>query len=520
MSSLLGALGAVSILFALASFFMAWAGVANLTWSIVHGFLGIVLLGTAAAINLEGLRDRVSTGEARRASRYGSSAVLSTLLAIAILGMGGFLANRYSTRFDWSEQQVHSLADQTQKVLSGLEDKVEIVALYARVDWQPIRDLLERYEYESEQFQIVAIADPNEKPDLLERFDISPEQLGQGIVHVSYQGESVNVDELSEENLTNAIVKLTRTGDKTVYFLEGHNERAIEGEASTDKEGYAGAADALRNENYNVKKLLLAAEGKVPDDADVVVVAGATRPLLSEETAALESYLERGGAVLALVDPRARTNLVDKLAEWGVALGEDVVVDRQLAVFGRATTPFAAEYAPDHPITKDLREFTLFHVARSVKQHAEAKGSFTEIVLTGRDSWAERDLERFYSQGDAELGPEDLLGPVPIGVAGNVGLEGANEAEPRLVVFGDADFASNELLGAYQNRDLFVNSINWLLGDVEAISVRPNRSRASRFQVTAAQAETIRLFALFALPEALAVVGVFIWWTRRQTRHQ
>lgn len=519
MSALLGALGLVSILFALASFLMALTGVADLTWSIIHGIVGIVLLGSAAAINLEGLRDRVTSGEARRASKYGSSAFLSTLLAIAIVGMGAFLANRYSKRFDWSEQQVHSLADQTQKVLGGLEDEVEVVALYARVDWQPVRDLLERYAYESDRFEIVAIADPNEKPDLLERYDITPAQLGQGIVHVAYKGESVNVDELTEENLTNAIVKLTRTGDKTVYFLEGHNERAIDGDASKAKDGYAGAADALRNENYRVEKLLLAAEGEVPEAADVVIVAGPTRPLLPEEVGALERYLQRGGALLAMVDPRAHTNLVEKLAEWGVDLGDDVVVDRQLAIFGRATTPFAGQYAPDHPITKDLREFTLFHVVRSVRQHPEAKGSFTEIVLTGKDSWAERDLERFYSRGDAEFGAEDLMGPVPIAVAGSVAFDGSDEAakENRLAVFGDADFASNELLGAYQNRDLFVNTVNWLLGDVESISVRPNRARASRFQITAAQAQTIRLFALFALPELLAVAGVFIWWTRRQT---
>jgi ABC-type uncharacterized transport system involved in gliding motility auxiliary subunit len=95
--------------------------------------------------------------------------------------------------------------------------------------------------------------------------------------------------------------------------------------------------------------------------------------------------------------------------------------------------------------------------------------------------------------------------------------ESDGSKESRLVVFGDADFASNQLLGYYQNRDLFVNTVNWLLGDVESISVRPNRSRASRFQLTAAQANSIRLFSLFALPEALAAVGVFIWWTRRQT---
>jgi ABC-type uncharacterized transport system involved in gliding motility auxiliary subunit len=73
------------------------------------------------------------------------------------------------------------------------------------------------------------------------------------------------------------------------------------------------------------------------------------------------------------------------------------------------------------------------------------------------------------------------------------------------------------MLGSYQNRDLFVNTVNWLLGDIEAISVRPNRSRASQFQMSASQKRAVQILALFAIPEALAVVGVYIWWTRRQT---
>jgi ABC-type uncharacterized transport system involved in gliding motility auxiliary subunit len=108
---------------------------------------------------------------------------------------------------------------------------------------------------------------------------------------------------------------------------------------------------------------------------------------------------------------------------------------------------------------------------------------------------------------------------VPIAVAGTVILEAAGDAsqEARLAVFGDSDFASNQMLDSYQNRDLFVNTVNWLLGDVEAISVRPNRSRASQFQMAASQKRTVQLLALFAIPEVLAVVGVTIWWTRRQT---
>ncbi len=522
-SSLLGALGGVSMLFALASFFMALTGVTHLSWSIVHGVVGVVLLASAAAINLDGLRERMSSGEARRASKYGSSAALSTLLAIAILGMGGFMANRYSKRFDWSEQQVHSLTDQTQKVLAGLEEDVTVVGLFARTEVGGVNETLDRYGYETERFVVEVVADPNEQPDLLERYAITPEQLGQGLLRLAYRDEVVTVDELTEEKITNAIVKLTRTGEKTVYFLEGHNERPIDGEAAATKEAYSRAAEALRNENYKVERLLLAAKGAVPDDADVVIIAGPTRPFHGEESAALDAYLQRGGAVLAMVDPRANTDLVEKLSEWGVVLGEDVVVDRELALFGRATTPFASVYAQDHAITKDMRDTTLFHVVRSVKQREGTAGNFSEIVLTGENSWAERDLDRFYAEGTAELGANDLTGPVPVAVAGTVVFDGADDpagsgavSESRLAVFGDADFAANELLGAYRNRDLFVNTVNWLLGDVEAISLRPNTARASRFQLSTGQFQTIRLFSLFALPEALAVLGVFTWWSRRQ----
>jgi hypothetical protein len=161
----------------------------------------------------------------------------------------------------------------------------------------------------------------------------------------------------------------------------------------------------------------------------------------------------------------------------------------------------------------------MFHLVRSVKPRVEAEDRFSEIVLTGNESWAERDLEEFDAEGIAEFNGEDLLGPVPIAVAGTVILEGEGDApqEARLAVFGDSDFASNQMLGSYQNRDLFVNTVNWLLGDVEAISVRPNRPRASNFQMSAAQKRRVQILALFAVPEILAVVGVFIWWTRRQT---
>jgi ABC-type uncharacterized transport system involved in gliding motility auxiliary subunit len=523
-SGLLLALGLVGVVFALLNFLVGLFAIYDPFWIGVNLVIGLLLLALGAFSNLDALRERMRSGEAKRAGKYGTSAVVSTILAIAILGMLGYLANWKSVRWDWSEAQVHSLTSQSLGVLEGLESDVEVVALYPPLDAGPARDLLDRYAYESDRFQVV-YADPNERPELLERFGITPEELGQGLIHIRLDGESVNVQDVTENEVTNAMVKLTRTGVKKVYFLEGHNERGVEGEPGQARDGFARAADALRNENYQVEKLLLAAQGKVPEDADVVVVAGPTRPLLEVEHAALEDFLSRGGSLMVLIDPRANTDLVTDLERWGVVLGDDIIVDRALALFGRATSPFAGSYSTEHEITRDMRETTLYHVTRGV---AAGEGSgLTEIVFTGESAWAERDLETFFAEGTAELGDEDLPGPVAIAVAGSPGViappaegEGADEAprpsDARLVVFGDADFASNDLIETSANRDLFVNSVNWLMGDVEAISIRPRLSRASRFQLSQAQFATIRSLSLFVLPEAIAIVGVLVWWSRRR----
>jgi ABC-type uncharacterized transport system involved in gliding motility auxiliary subunit len=524
LASLLAALGLVGVLFALLSFVVVLLGGTgfrtDIGWILGNFVVGVLLLIGAAVVNFDALRARMASGEARRAGKYGSSAIVTALLAIAILGMVAFLGTRHYWRFDWSEQKVHSLSDQSRKVLAGLGEDVHVLALVPRLEMEPVREFLDRYAYESDRF-LVEYADPNVRPGLVEERGISPDQLAGGLVQITIGKDSVDVTELTEQNITNAMVKLTRTGEKVVYFLEGHGERAIEKEPGDQVDGYARAAAALRNENYRVEALLLAAKGEVPADADVVVIAGPTRPLLDVEYEALDHYLARGGALLAMVDPRAGTDLVDQLATWGVELGENVVVDRTLALFGRAISPFAGSYDPNHEITRDMTEPTLFHDVRSATPLADTDGDFTELVFTGDASWAERDLERLDAEGVATMEEGDLPGPVSVAVVGTpaISVDDEDAAPPRLAVFGDADFASNELLDAYRNRDLFLNTVNWLMGDVEAISIRPNVSRASRFQLTAEQFQSIRSLSLFVLPEAIAVLGVFVWWSRRHPSH-
>jgi ABC-type uncharacterized transport system involved in gliding motility auxiliary subunit len=410
-------------------------------------------------------------------------------------------------------------------VLDGLKQDVLVTALYQAVQAPPAREFLERYQYASPRFK-VSYVDPLARPGTVKELGVTDSKLANGLLVVKLGAEKVEVSELTESALTNALVKLTRGKAKKIYFLLGHNERAVDGEDAAKPEGFQQAKEALANENYAVETLLLASKPDVPEDASAVVIAGPTRPFHESEIPALQRYMERGGSLLVLLDPRANTDLYAKLAEWGVDVGDDVIVDQQFSASGQPLTFFALDY-PAHPITEGFREPTLFHVARSVVPKAEAAPALAAIVRSSQQSWAERNVDKLFKESLGELDDKDLKGPVPVAVAGQLELakpppppaEGAEPppAPPKahLVVVGDADFASNAILSQFSNRDFFVNSVNWLLGDVEAISVRPTDARASRLQLTREIVAQLRYLSLFVLPEAIAVLGVVVWWRRR-----
>ncbi len=415
-----------------------------------------------------------------------------------------------------SESGVHSLSDQSVKLVRGLDREVRAVSFHSGDARVPVRDLLDRYAYESDRFS-VEYHDPNTRPDLVEKYELQRGGLERGQLVLEIDDEVVKIEEVSESRVTNSILRLVRSDDKNVYFVVGHNERAIEGVGADEPVGYKSAADALANENYNVEALLLAAAGEVPDDADVVILAGPTQVLNPVEERALARYIEGGGAVLAAVDPRANTNLGELLATWGVELGDDIVID-QVQSYQNPLVPFAGVYSVSHPITNEMREYTLFPEVRSLKANAPG---LSAIISTSETAWAERNLELLVAEGRFELDGDDLKGPVAVAIAGTPAVEteaapeGSAPPEPRLVVFGDADFAANHAIDAVRNRDLFVNSVNWLIGDVESISIRPNTPRASRVLLSNAEFNLLRPLALFVIPEVLMIIGVVVWWRRR-----
>jgi len=517
-SGLLGWLGAVAIVFGLISLFlqMATGGLflaRDLPWIWANFAVGFALSLFALVSNAEKLREKLGSGGTKRAGKYGANALLGLTLGVTLLTLLAFLSTRYHTRWDWSESKEHTLSNQAEKILLGLEEDVKFTGFYTSVREPSVKQLLDRFDYVSERV-FVEFVDPEVNPGPSRALGIEDERLTDGLLHIQLGNQSTQIQELTEETITNALVKLTRHDVRRVYFLEGHGERLAMEENSEGPEGFSQFRAALLNENYEVKGLLLAATGSVPEDASVLIIGGPVRPLHDSEQQAIDDYVARGGAILVMIDPQSEARLDSKLENWGVKLGDNIVVDRVQGLFGRPVSPFAGRYG-EHEITKPIRERTLFHLVRSVRPTNVRTGNFTSVVMTGDESWGETDLETFYSVGQATFNEGDVMGPVPIAVAGEIGASGEEDAA-RVVVFGDSDFATNVLFGQHRNRDLLLNSVNWLLSDFDAISIRPATARASRLALNTEEFMRLRVLSLFVLPEIIAGLGVFVWWWRRR----
>jgi ABC-type uncharacterized transport system involved in gliding motility auxiliary subunit len=513
LASFYGVVGLILLLF---------AGIAYFITRILSGYvLAHAVVGLLAIIlYLASAKGSLSTFLGERSTKYGASAALYTVLFFAILVAVNYLSSRHHHRFDLTEAGVYGLSPQSTGILQRLDKPLEIYAFVeAGVDPQ-LRELLDSYRYASDKVTY-HIVDPDRQPDIVERYKITAVPA----IHLQYGDQTNVVNKIAEEDLTNGIIKVSRAERKTVYFLEGHGEPSIDD--LQDPRGYGQVKSALDNESYNVKKLVLTEGAALPEDVNLLIVGGAERSLLPHEIRAIDSYLKKGGHALFLLQPRVTPELVTYLKEWGIRVGEDVIVDEQLQLLKGRTftlTPFVTTYGT-HPITEELRRrggaaLTTYGVSRSVEPEADGKKGVTPVSLaqTGPNSWAETDLEGIFQKQTARLDEQDRKGPVSLAVAVTANLkEIGNEQDgtARLVVFGNAVFANNQFIGQYFNRDLLLNAMSWLVGEEGLISVRARTLRASRVQFTAEQGTLIFYLSVLILPELLLIAGLAVWWQRR-----
>jgi ABC-type uncharacterized transport system involved in gliding motility auxiliary subunit len=514
-SALSGIIGLVLLAFGLMDYFIASGFRLFVYVNLIGGLFAVIIWITSS-------REALSTIAGRRATRYGANAIVYSVGFVGLLVAVNYLSSQHHRRFDLTEERVFSLSSQSVNVVANLQKPVKFYGFFEGGQSPSAKSLYETYAYASPKIKF-ELVDPDKHPELAERFKVST----MGTTHIQYgdEGSGTNVTELSEEALTNAIIKIGKNTKKTIYFLEGHGE--ADPDDTQSPTGFGTAKQDLEGESYDVKKLLLATQAKVPDDCSILVIAGPQKPLFVHELDEISKYLKRDGRVVAMLQPPQPDNPADEsgliklLGDWGVTVGTDVVVDQVVRLFAGPAlglNPVVSTYGV-HPITHSFNQRTVFPMVRSVEPAKDLKAGLSVIPIarTSDTSWAETDLEGIFKRQTATLDDKDRRGPISVCDAVEADLKtlGWGTGQARMVVFGDTEFADNQNINTFFNRDFYINSLDWLAGEENSISIRPRSLRASRFRLTVDQFGVVFALSVLLLPEVLLIAGIAVWWERR-----
>ncbi len=479
--------------------------------------------------------ERIKHLLSHRGTRYGLNTAAALFLFLAVVVVVEALAIRHNVRVDLTQGRRHSLSSQSINLLRSLEKDVNAVAFYQTDEPQKeaAQDLLDQYAHVSPKFRFEFV-DPDRHPALAKRYGITT----YGTIVLEAGGREEKVQGANEEKMTNALVKLRRQKKRVVYFLTGHGEADLE---NTERQGLSQAKQALTDVDYEVKPLLLLREKEVSEDAAVMIIAGPQSDLLPTELQAIEAYTKRGGKLLVLLDPFTAPELATVLKQYGILMGDDVIVDRLSRAFGGDyLLPVITEYEP-HPITKDFTMAAFFPFARTVDAAKAPPPGVTVQVLgrTSAGSWAEADRKAL-ERGEASLDPKkDRPGPVPVGAVATIKVttddgrpttEGAkaekaanreaataNRKKGRIVAYGTSGFITNSHLNLSGNRDIFLNSVSWLAEEEELIAIRPRQAKFTPLVLTANQGWLAFWTTVIIPPFAILGAWITVFLRRRRS---
>ena len=512
-------------------------------WDIIP--LVLIILGLVIAVVWLLWQSYSTKWWSRRSTQVGTNAIIATVAVVAILGLINFLATRYNVRTDLTETNLFTLAPQSVEVVKNLEQPVKLWIFDANKN--PLDEqLLRNYQQQGKNFTFEYV-DPNARPNLAQKFGV--QNFGDIYLESGENQQllqSLNQQErLSESILTNGLLKITNPKIYKVYFLQGHGERQLgQGRGKISQ-----AVQALGNKNYVGEPLNLTQSPQIPDDAEVVVLAGPQQTILDSEIQILGDYAAAGGNLLVMVDPGVDPKLDTFLQEWGVTLDNRLAINASQPE--RKAISVVTEYGK-HPITEDFNNsMSIYQLARPIETTAVTDVETVPLLLTQAypATWAESDWEseeleynengdrqgplilgvaltrKFAAKPSVQPTPTPTASPTPTPTPTATATPTPTPSptptaenkttESRMVVFGDSDFITD---GWFEelNRDVFLNSITWLRKpDNPSLSISPKTTKNRRLNFSQGQANIIALSSVLVLPILAFIAAGLLWFQRR-----
>jgi hypothetical protein len=452
------------------------------------------------------------------------------VLFLALISLLAYVSHEYHFSKDITQSNRNVLSEASVNVLKQMHGPVNI-KVFASADntsggeqyRKGLVDFISRFKRAKTDIMIEFIS-PAEQPKIVQEEGVTKE----GELVVEYQKRSEHlVPPYSEHELTNLLVRLSRTHEQPIMYLDGHDERNLRGTRPNDLNSFG---QHLEDKGFKLVNPDLVTGKDVPANGAMLVIASPQKDLSAIEAKKIKAYLDGGGNLLWLLDDNNYHGLKDIAEYLGLQVSSGVVIDKSLIKYGGdPKNVFASQYG-EHAITKKMMYRTMFHEARQVSAQGNDENGWTvsNLVDVAAGGWLETNKTEL--AGDISKvnynAAEDKPGPINIAVAleRKYGKKGQ-----RVVVIGNSSFLSDIFVTSESNRELGVNVMNWLAGDESLIVIQPKPLKDMSMKIPDhgwGQFVALMLwipifgipFGLFSglIPLVLVVIGLRSWIKRRK----
>ncbi|HBA08395.1 GldG family protein [Methylotenera sp.] len=441
------------------------------------------------------------------------------VLFLMLVVLLGYFASEYRVAKDITQANRNILTQGSVNVLKQMKAPVNITVYATKDDASSgdvfrkgIVDFVARYQRDKKDIRLKFI-NPSEEPKLAQDAGVKVD----GEVVVEYQKRVEHITPpFAEQEFTNLLVRLSRTNQQAVMYLDGHGERNLIGVKNHDLGEFG---KQLETKGFKFANPDLTIAQAVPSNGAMLVVASPQVDISEIEAQKIKAYLEAGGNLLWLLDDndfKGMQNVADYL---GLQVSPGVVLDMASAQYGAdARVAFASLYG-EHPITTNFMLRTLFPESHEVSAVGTDENGWkvSKLVEVAPNGWLS---SAKLAKGAKPVFNEktDKRGPINIGVA----LERIyGKKGQRVVVMGNANFLSNTFITNGGNLDLGVNIVNWLAGDDNLITIQPMPLKDINVSIPDTDQGRLVAWTVFHsfqyfIPLGFMIAGLYFWWKRRR----
>jgi len=486
-------------------------------WSL--GCLVALLVLFAAALRL-----RVyGAGWRRWALRLGviGGALAATLAAnVAVY--------RHDAHLDFTHEKAFTPSPEASDVVRGLTEPVQVVYFFQKENaaGRGMATMLELLSRLNPRL-VVETVDIDRHPGRASAFGVQIYNTAV-IVTPTHRLQVLTTD---DREVALGILRALRRRQPVVCFVTGHGEYDIDNfefhthfEGSSSHNHDAEGMGLVKMEQHGLGRLRRAIEklglephkvelrpGRaLPQDCAALIDANPRTPHLPAEADLLRAYLAGGGSYMLLVEPdfAVEERLAGVIAEAGARIGSGVIVDPVDHYFTDEQMLAVTRYA-SHPVTR-AQALSFYPGARPIVAVPRDGVRPVALFASSPQSYVVQDRARYREEAATAARRS-----YPLAVASE-GRMAAGAPPFRMIVVGDADFASNSFFPYLANADIALAGVSWLLREDRLPSLKPPVEVLPTVTLTNAQVRWIFILTVLLLPGAVALTGLGVWlWRRR-----